>query len=236
MKKEIFVKIPLEERLNRIAAGHASSPQYSRKIVDAFCEAPVIPALECIGAYGAREELCRLLKSDHIKLYFGPKDVENVTFGDIAGIIAEHYMKYGAAPAEEVRPLTDAILQIIGIYFMSFELIRQQEAEYRHFTRSDVDPFLLSVYDFLHSSFADYYNYIAMRGSSKYTDKIDACCTEKGMSQNMNPMMIYEELQPDAKYADDYTMSSFEKCEHLIDFFVCPVALITQRENLSINN
>ena len=91
-------KIPLEERLKRLRAGYCSSKEYILPGLVAFAEMPAIT-------------LIRRLFSDLQKDYENfigtryRKDVADVTYGDLAVIIAEDYMKNGVHDSPDIDKL-----------------------------------------------------------------------------------------------------------------------------------
>lgn len=228
----MYKRISLEERLNRIEAGYSSSPQYTRLLADVFCRTPIIPALECYGSFAEREKLCELLRGEMLKVYLSALDfcdlprkgVEEITFGDIALLIASHYLRYGTEKS-------DVVNQLLCIYFNTMEAMLMQRRNLP--TRECLKACLQPVYDFLHISFVEYHEYAMRCGLDKYEDKITKYRVETGLSSSMTPSMIFDELKSEQwGYEDsvfDMTQDAgitVEKCEHLIDFFVCPVAMI----------
>lgn len=228
----IYEKISLKERLKRAEKGFSTSPQFSRKIIDDFCNTPVIPALEYIGAFKERQLLCELMNNKQLNEAYTCAD--NPTFYDVASVITRHYLKYGAKPPKELQPLTDIIRQLICIYFGIFDAVA--DAIHR---RISVNEALKSLFDFLRLPFGDYYSYIELSldnryicKSTKYTDKINAYKKRMGMSANMYPLMIYSELKEnvwgnETGHFEIYDLPSMTECEHFIDFFILPITLIT---------
>lgn len=220
-------RIPLEERLRRLKAGHASSPHVTRAIADAFCRTSVVLTLEEYNAFYEREKLCELLKSTEIKYlpefdFINPqhKDLEDVTYGDLALLIALYYQQYGTISSEGIEAL-------IAIYFNCFEALALQ----RNVLREGLPPCVRAVYDFLHMSFIEYREYAKQCGLGKYTENIDSYRSKMGISTHMTPSKIFDELKMDLcdrneTCFDLYSPPIVEQCKHFIDFFICPVAMI----------
>lgn len=222
--------IPLEERLRRIEAGYASSPQVTPILADTFCRTPVIPTLEECGAFYERERLCDLLRSETAKEYLSafqlgdlPRNgVEDVTYGDLALLIAAHYLRNGNTPSLMVE-------ELISIYFYCIEAIVLQ----RKMKREEIKSCLRPIYDFMHMSFAEYHEYAKQCGLDEHAEKIDEFRFEKGFSSRMTPIKIFDELKMEICSYKDFcfglsedSILTIEQCEHFIDFFVCPVAMI----------
>lgn len=229
-------KISLAERLHRLEAGYASSPQVTRILVDTFCKTPVAPLLEEYGAYYERERLCKVLKNNEIKQYFSTfdfgssqrKHLEDVTYGDLAALIAAHYMRYGCTPS------SFAVEELICIYFCCIEALTMRPDTTRpKVQREDLKPGLRPIYDFLHMSFVEYYEYAKQCGLGQYAEKIDRYREHMGFSSSMTPLMIFDEMklehwdysEPCFVYSKG-GLPSISQCEHLLDFFVSPVSAI----------
>lgn len=166
---------------------------------------------------------------------------DNPTFYDIAAIITRHYLRYGITPPDTVGSLTHKIEELIVIYFNCIDTIAV-EINNRHSSliRSSANPFILSIYDFLHISFADYLDYLEEAvdncdtcNCAKHVDRLICQRKEIGFSDSMLSYMLYDELKEPfcdrLHYCFEFSedgFPSFNDCEYLIDFFVLPIALI----------
>ena len=246
MKNTAYVRIPLEERLARLQAGLTSSAQFSRKIVDEFCQTSVIRALESIRAFAERETLCNILRSEPMMKYFGEQPFDSVTLGDLAVIITEFYIRYRDGRTEEGRQMIYDGQQLMSIYFICFDgiigLKRQLAEEGKPLLRRLVNVQFQTVYDFLNIAFSDYYEYAALCCPSTHMHKIDVFREKRGMSAEMTPLAMYEEMKRNIDSDGDFwfgiqedDMLSFDEAANLIDFFLYPIALITEK-GPAINN
>ena len=227
-----YERTSLEERLQRIRAGNSSSPQYTRKIVDTFCSTPITPLLEIHGSYSERQKLAELLRGETVKMQLiafeysdmPRKSAETITFGDIALLITAHYLRYGTDSSEIVN-------QLLCIYFNALESMIARINKLP--PREGLNSFLHPVYDFINMSFVEYYEYAMECGLDKYEDKIAMYREKTGQSSSMKPWMIFNEIKSENWGYDELCFDmdmgasiSVEKCEQLIDFFVCPVAMV----------
>ena len=261
IEKTTFDRIPLEERLRRLEAGNASSPQCSRRIIDRFCETPVFPALESMGAFDIRETFCELLKE-----HYGWKHASNVTitFGELAALITDRYITYNSTVSKKWKAKT---LTLISIYFTCIDTVKNVVDKLikngRGTSRNDVVPMMRSVYDFMYVSLEDFNDYALSSGlPALIRDKRNEFRNRMGFTSRMSPIMLYRELKYDAglydyhfaEYVNDFFTSepddffkidsdekvelTLEKCSNLINYFICPIAAITQRkqEPHSVNN
>lgn len=240
-----FQKISLNTRLKRIEAGYSASPQFSRRIIDNFCNTPIIPALESISAFAARQTLCDLMRD--VELNEAYKCSDNPTFYDIAAIISKHYLRYGSTPPDTVRSLTDKVQLLIAVYFFCIDVFSVNNNTNHRVVRSSISPFRLNIYDFLQLSFMDYLEYIEQSvdncntyNCAKYADKIIDYRTELGFSENMLTIMVYDELKEEFSNLGNFCFEITEDelprivhCEHLIEFFVLPIALITSLNKIN---
>ena len=234
--KNTCTRIPLEERMKRLEAGNASSPRFSREIINRFCDTPIFPALESMGAFDIRERLCRLLKE-----HYGWKRAGNVTttYGDIAALIADRYIEYNGTVSKEWKEKT---LMLISTYFTAFDsLVDAKENAVKNnrcLTRDNIVPMMKNIYDFIHVSLDDYNDYALSSGlPNLIRDKRNEFRNEKGFSSHMSPLMLYNELKYDAglygfhfgMYANgscNKSDLSLEQCFNLINYFICPIAAI----------
>ena len=237
MNNENYVRVSLEKRLERLAAGNASTPQFSRKLIDAFCRTPIVPVLERCASSEHRKELCELLKK-----HYGWEHTGSIstTFGDLAVMIADRYL---SCRWEEKT------LKLAAIYFSCFDEIWNWQTRDEKFTRNSMHPVLHSVYDFANVSLDDYNDYLLKCGIPAIVkEKQDEYFSQKCLSANMSPVRIYFEMKNDALLGEFcFSEYDFTKCEddddyddtaymrfdlkqisHLIDFFVCPIASITK--------
>ena len=251
-RNDQYARIPLEERLKRLEAGNASSPQFSRRIVDAFCDTPVVPALESAGAFTQRAVLCDLLRA-----HYGWQHAFNVdtTLGDIAVLIAELYLPNGGLMSAERNK---KLLTLTAVFFTFFDLVvdcsKNALRHNRLLLRDDINPHLRSVFDFLKMSLDDFGRYARSCGlSHPIRKKCEEFRGKKGYSSAMLPMMLYGELKNDAglieyRFIDfisgtcdcggeqffdledndppDIAEFSLGQLFDLINFFICPIAAI----------
>ena len=234
MNKEKYLRVPLEKRLERLAAGNASTPQFSRRLIDDFCRTPIVPVLEKCASFRHRKELLNLLKKQ-----YGWEHTDNVSvsFGDIAVMIADLYLSVSARREEKT-------LKLAAVYFSCFDEIWEAQHRDRDLTRDSIYSILQSVYDFSHVSLRDYNDYSYECGiSAVIKERRDEYIMQKGFSTGMSPLQLYTEMKRDALLGvccfsehdflgcDDYDTdcSNFDLAQisHLIDFFVCPIASIT---------
>ena len=233
-----YEKISLDERLKRIEAGFASSPQFSFKIVDDFSATPIIPALESIGAFAERQMLSALMADKELDNAYTCS--ENPTFGDIASIITVHYLRYGVKPPDRVGSLTNSVGRLISIYFKCFNRIINFLHRRGTISSNDINSYMKSLYNFLNIPFEDYYSYMKKTCTNfkqcdckKVIDKIDIYSRNNGFSSNMSPLMIYDELIEYADDCEDFIFGIYgdeipkiKECESLIEFFILPISLI----------
>ena len=230
-------KIPFEERLNRLAAGFDASPQYTRKVVDLFCETPVVPALESIEAFSERDALASLLNDGRFLLRAVPVVANDLTFGDLALLITSQSMKGDAD--------RNVIHQLANIYFVCFDYIaicqyRAIKRE-RQFRREHVDPAVRSVCDLLFASFRDFYDYAKQCSLGEaYAERIEDIRTETGMSVNRAMIKIFSELKEGDQRPDDYCFGImgpeepvYVPCGAFFSLFVYPAGFI---QNCRHNN
>ncbi|MCH5190206.1 MAG: hypothetical protein J1F37_06560 [Oscillospiraceae bacterium] len=242
-----YTKMSLDERLKRAAAGYLTSPQFSRKIIDDFCNTPIIPILECLGAYKECKTLCEIMKNKRLNEIYESNCTDNPTFYDVAFIITRHYLKYGATPPDSLKSMTNKIQKLISIYFICFDAISQFHQKIVPFRRKAVPPLLLSVLDFLQVSFDDYYNYIEESvedysecDCSICVDKICDLREEMGLYPNISLLKIYDEFKDSIWGSDNYnfnigqyTLPMLKDCENLCDFFAMPIAIIASINKMS---
>ena len=225
-------RIPLAERLRRLEEGYASSPQVTGIFAETFCRTKIVPALEEFGAYYERAKFAELLGGEiaqEIVSAFNAdgspdRGLEDMTFGDLAILISSRYLK-----EENVQSMVTE--KLICIYFHLIEALVVQKNR----KREELLPLLKPIYDFLHMSFNEYYEYAKLCGLDEYAEKIDAFRTARGFSSRMTLLMIFEELKMEFWQYDMicFDLSSqlltVEQSRHFIDFFVCPVAMIRMR-------
>lgn len=234
---ERIQKVSLQERLRRLEIGNSSSPQFSRKLIDTFCQLPVFPTFKELEEERLSRVLHSLLKMPIVQRYYrvfkNPKDP--VTFGDLA-VLTAVLEKYDRTPMDE-KKRTDIILVLTCVFFSYFDLLKYNAEQKRDFRRGDVFPGALPLYDFLNIPFNDYYEYTAQCGPSKYAEKMKKHLTEKELSTGRNPFNIYLKLRAAIAMLDidwfwdmirpaDEARITIADCEPLLDFFICPLAII----------
>lgn len=176
-----------------------NNQELSYNVVNTFLETSVSTTLKKIGDDDAQEKLNELLHNQDVKIRSYRQSYEEVTFGDLAVLIAE--LDLGFAK--------DIAIQATDVFFACFDSAESVTCEE-----------LKSVHDFLYMPFKDLFYYAEQCGIPKRRREIyDIYRIKKESVDNESPLTVYREITANTSKAPN---------KPLIDLLALPLAIIME--------
>ena len=190
-------RVSLDERLRRMRTGGACSAQFADRIAQDFCATPVIPLLDFFNCYPERTLLHSLLLSRR-----EPMDPQQVTFGDLARMIAGDYRRKPGGKRE------NELLSLLSCFVLSFDMLELYRDDLRKsgraFTRDALSERLHTLFDFENLCVQDYSGIICRSGMTlSQSAYIRSFLLQHGCSASMKLWQLYNELRHTAMEEKD---------------------------------